>query len=120
MIDQSTPSVRLAQSIATPSAAASRTPKPLETNDVAAKDAHAKRAQLKSTAQAFEAVFLRQMIGSMRQAKLGEDLFGSQATDQFREMGDARLADQMAKDGGFGIAEMMLKQMDAAAGALKK
>jgi flagellar protein FlgJ len=56
----------------------------------------------------------------MRQAKLGEDLFGSQATDQFREMGDARLADQMAKDGGFGIAEMMLKQMDAAAGALKK
>jgi flagellar protein FlgJ len=120
MIDQSNPSVRLAQSRATPSATANRPPKPLETNGVGDKDANARRAQLKSAAQAFEAVFLRQMIGSMRQAKLGEDLFGSQATDQFREMGDARLADQMAKEGGFGIAEMMLKQMDAATGALKK
>jgi flagellar protein FlgJ len=72
-----------------------------------------KRRQLVEAAQAFEAVFLRQMIGSMRQANLGDDLFGSSATDQFRDMQDGKLADQMAKaGGGLGIAEMLLKQFD--------
>jgi flagellar protein FlgJ len=62
-------------------------------------------------------VFLRQVIGSMRQGKLGDDLFGSQATEQFREMGDAQLADDMAAKGGFGIAEMLLQQFEGKAGA---
>ena len=74
--------------------------------------ADAKRAQLKEAAQAFEAVFVRQMIGSMRQAKLGEDILGSAASDQFRDMADARLADTMAEKGSFGIAEMLLAQFD--------
>ena len=76
-----------------------------------------KRAELEKAAKAFEAVFLRQMIGSMRQAKLGDDLFGSQATEQFREMGDARMADDMADKGAFGIADMLLKQFESKAGA---
>ena len=71
-----------------------------------------KRAQLVKAAQAFEAVFVRQMIGSMRQASLGEDLFGSSGGEQFREMQDAKLADQMVADGGFGVAEMLIKQFD--------
>lgn len=75
-----------------------------------------KRQQLAKAAQAFEAVFVRQMIGSMRQATLGEDLFGSSATDQFRDMQDAKLADQMAADGGFGIARMLIQQFDRANG----
>ena len=66
--------------------------------------------RLREAAQAFEAVFLRQMIGSMRQAKLGEDLLGSDAGDQFRDMADARLADTMAERESFGIAEMLLNQ----------
>ena len=72
--------------------------------------AGAQEGRLREAAQAFEAVFLRQMIGSMRQAKLGEDLLGSDASDQFRDMADARLADSMAEQGGFGIAEMLLNQ----------
>lgn len=72
----------------------------------------AKRDDLVAAAQAFEAVFLRQMIGSMRQASLGEDMLGSAATDQFRDMSDARLADQMAATGGFGIAQMLVKQFE--------
>ena len=68
--------------------------------------------QLVEAAQAFEAVFLRQMIGSMRQASLGEDVLGSSATDQFRSMSDDRLADQMASTGGFGISKMLIKQFD--------
>jgi flagellar protein FlgJ len=73
-----------------------------------------KQAQLKAAAQAFEAVFLRQLIGSIRQAGLGEDILGSSATDQFRELSDSKLADQMAASGSFGIAEMLLKQFGGA------
>ncbi|WP_106638991.1 rod-binding protein [Allosphingosinicella vermicomposti] len=75
-----------------------------------------KTAELKAAAQAFEAVFLRQMIGSMRQAGLGEDILGSRATDQFRELSDAKLADNMAETGSFGVAEMLLKQFGASGG----
>ena len=71
-----------------------------------------KREQLQAAAEAFEAVFLRQMIGSMRQASLGEDILGGSATEQFRELSDAKLADNMAETGSFGIAELLLKQMD--------
>jgi flagellar protein FlgJ len=71
-----------------------------------------KSEQLKAAAQAFEAVFLRQMIGSMRQANLAEDdlLGGGRAGEQFRDMQDAKLADNMADKGSFGIAELLLKQ----------
>ena len=63
---------------------------------------------LKTAAKAFEAVFLRQLIASMRGPSLGDDLFGSDAGDQFRDMSDARLADGMA--GTFGIADMLERQ----------
>lgn len=66
--------------------------------------------KLKGVAQAFEAVFLRQMISSMRQASLGDDILGSEASNQFRDMGDARTAEEMAKKGTLGVAEMLLKQ----------
>ena len=66
---------------------------------------------LVKAAQAFEAVFLRQMIGSMRQASLGEDVLGSSAANQFRDMADGRLADQMAAGKGFGIANLLVKQL---------
>jgi flagellar protein FlgJ len=68
--------------------------------------------ELKGAAKAFEAVFLRQMIGSMRQASLAKDdlLSGGRAAEQFRDMSDAKLADSMSEGGGFGIAELLLKQ----------
>ena len=72
-----------------------------------------REAQLRKAAEAFEAVFLRQLIGSMRQAKLGDELFGSAATDQFRDLADARLADSMASQGSFGIADLLLQQFKA-------
>ena len=78
-----------------------------------------KSEQLKAAAKAFEAVFLRQMIGSMRQASLGEDIMGGRAAEQFRDMSDSKLADSMAQTGGFGIAELLLKQFDGMGGAKK-
>jgi flagellar protein FlgJ len=71
-----------------------------------------RRQGLRQAAQAFEAVFIRQLIGSMRNAKLADDMFGSQATEQFRDMADGRLADSMAQQGTFGIAELLTAQFD--------
>jgi peptidoglycan hydrolase FlgJ len=67
--------------------------------------------ELRKAAEAFEAVILRQMLASMRQAKLGDDIFGSSATDNFREMADARLADSMASLRQFGIADLVERQL---------
>lgn len=77
----------------------------------------ARNKQLVAAAQAFEAVFLRQMIGSMRQASLGEDMLGSSATDQFRDMSDSQLADRMAQTGRFGIAAMLIGALGTKDGA---
>lgn len=76
----------------------------------------AERDRLRTAAQAFEAVFLRQMIGSMRQARLADDPFGSQATEQFRDMADSRLADSMSQQGSFGIADLLMGQFEARTG----
>ena len=66
------------------------------------------RNDLSKAAHQFEAIFLRQMIASMRAPSLGDDLFSSDASNQFRDMSDARLADSMA--GSFGIAQMLETQ----------
>jgi flagellar protein FlgJ len=96
-------------------------PLPLQSpaTSLAAQDptTQSQRNALRGAAQQFEAVFLRQMIGSMRQAHLADDMFGSQATDQFRDMSDANLADSMSHQGVFGIAQMLLAQFDRHAAA---
>jgi flagellar protein FlgJ len=74
------------------------------------------RQQLKAVARQFEAVFLRQMIGSMRTASLGDGLLDSDASNQFRDMADARTADAMAEKGALGIADMLLRQFGDGAG----
>jgi peptidoglycan hydrolase FlgJ len=66
---------------------------------------------LRKAAQQFEAIFLRQMIASMRQARLSEDVLGSSATDNFVELADARTAESVAALGRFGIAAMIEKQL---------
>ncbi|MGE3746627.1 MAG: rod-binding protein [Sphingomonadaceae bacterium] len=68
--------------------------------------------KLKGAAQQFEAVFLRQMISSMRSASLGDDILGNEASSQFRDLADAETADQMAQRGTLGVAEMLLKQFE--------
>ena len=62
---------------------------------------------LRKAAEAFEAVMLRQMMASMRQAKLGNDVFGSSATDNFREMSDAKLAVTTMDDPPRNVADLV-------------
>jgi peptidoglycan hydrolase FlgJ len=66
---------------------------------------------LRKAAEAFEAVILREMMAAMRKGKLGNDIFGSSATDNFREMADARTADSMATLRQFGIADLVERQL---------
>ena len=77
------------------------------------------KAKLSQTAQAFEAVILRQMLAAARQAKLADDVFGSGASDNFREMADARLADSLAAMKQFGIASLLEQQLGRTDGAHK-
>lgn len=82
---------------------------PVASTDAAPPDPQ--RARLQQAADAFEAIFLRQMIGAMRQASLtGDDLAGP-SSGQFRDMFDARIADSMAASGRFGIAEALVAQL---------
>ncbi len=67
--------------------------------------------ELRKAAQGFEAVFIRQVIGSMRKAQLANEMFGSSASDNFRELADSRTAESMAKLGQFGIADTVYRQL---------
>jgi flagellar protein FlgJ len=48
----------------------------------------------------------------MRQAKLADDVLGGQAADQFQELSDAKVAENMAEHQSVGIAKMLLKQFE--------
>lgn len=69
-----------------------------------------RQQELRAAAEAFEAIFVRQMIGAMRAASLTDDPFASASSGQFRDMADARLADDMAARGQFGVADMLMQQ----------
>lgn len=73
---------------------------------------------IRKAAESFEAIILRQLLASMRKAKLSEDVFGSSATDNFREMADARTADAMSNMRQFGIADMVERQLRGVGGGI--
>jgi peptidoglycan hydrolase FlgJ len=68
-------------------------------------------AELRQAAEAFEAIILRQMLATARQGRLADDVLGSSSADNFREMADAQLADTMAAQRSFGIADMVERQL---------
>jgi len=71
----------------------------------------ATRAKLKGAAQEFEAIFVRQMLASARQAGFGDQLMGSGAVDTFREMQDSKIADLVAQSGTLGLAKQIEAHM---------
>ena len=66
---------------------------------------------LKAIAQQFESLFLDMMMKSMREANLGSGLFDSDDSQFYQEMWDKQIALQMSKGKGFGIADMMMRQL---------
>jgi peptidoglycan hydrolase FlgJ len=67
----------------------------------------ATRENLEQAGARFESVFIGMMLKSMRQARLAEGLFDSKAADQFRDMADQKLAQNMAVHTPMGIGKAM-------------
>ncbi len=65
------------------------------------------RDNLDAAGEKFEAIFTKMMLGAMRKAKLADSLFESQALDQFRDMQDQKLAENMAAHTPMGIGKAM-------------
>lgn len=74
---------------------------------------------LKAAGQKFESMFINMMMKSMRQAKLADGLFDSDAGDQFREMQDAKLSEAMAVHTPIGIGKAMTEFLSRSQPALQ-
>lgn len=82
-----------------------------DTSRLAGKD------NLEAAGKRFEAIFVNMMLKSMRTAKLGDGLFDSKASDQFRDMQDQQLAQSMAEHAPIGIGKAMTDFLSRAAKA---
>lgn len=70
-------------------------------------------AALREVAQQFEAMFIQQIMKTMREAGFkGADMFDSQALDTFQSMHDKEISLQMSRRGSFGLADMLVKSME--------
>ncbi|MFM7567795.1 MAG: rod-binding protein, partial [Betaproteobacteria bacterium] len=68
---------------------------------------------LREVAQQFEAMFIQQIMKTMREAGFkGGELIESQAMDTFQSMHDKEISLQMAKRGSFGLADMLVRSME--------
>ena len=74
---------------------------PMDTSRLATKD------NLTAAGTKFESIFVGMMLKSMRGAKLSDGLFESKALDQFRDMQDQQLAQNMAAHAPMGIGKAM-------------
>lgn len=72
------------------------------------------QGELRQAAQAFEAIFLRQLLSSARAADFGgEDLLGGPGLEQFEAMRDEHFADIASEQGVFGLAAAIERQLSA-------
>ncbi len=71
----------------------------------AAKDG---KSALRETAQQFEAMFLQQMMKSMREASFKSDLLQSDSADTFESMYDREVAMALSKRNAIGLADMLV------------
>lgn len=65
------------------------------------------REELARAAKQFEAIFVRQMLSAARKTEFGDQLFGGQGMDTFRQMQDDRFADIASERGAFGLAKVI-------------
>ena len=80
-----------------------------QTKDVASNPA------LRKAAEQFEAMFLQVMIKTMREATASNeegDLMGSSTTKTYEALFDQEIAQEMAKKGGVGLANMLVKSFE--------
>lgn len=69
-------------------------------------------AALREVAGQFEALFLQTMLKSMREASLGDPIFGnSDQQEMYQGMLDQQMALEMASGKGIGFADMLVRQL---------
>lgn len=68
-------------------------------------------ATLEKVARQFESMFIQMMLKNMRSASLGDDIFGSEQLDFYRDMYDQQLALHLSSQKGLGLASSLLKQL---------
>ena len=66
---------------------------------------------LRQAADAFEAIFVSQLIKTARAAKLADDVFGNQASDTYQSMLDDQYARKLSSSANLGIAEALVDQL---------
>lgn len=75
-------------------------------------------AALREVATQFEALFLQTMLKSMRDASLGDPLFGdSEQMEMYEGMMDQQLAVELASGKGVGLADLLVRQLGGTAAA---
>lgn len=75
-------------------------------------------AALREVANQFEALFLQTMLKSMREASLGDPLFGdSEQMEMYQGMMDQQMAVELASGKGVGLADMLVRQLGGASAA---
>lgn len=71
-------------------------------------------SELREAAEAFEAIFLRQLLASARAADFGGDkLLGGPGLEQFEAMRDEHFADIASSQSMFGLADAIERQLSA-------
>lgn len=68
-------------------------------------------AALQRVAKEFESLFIQMMMKSMRQTVPEGNLLNTQNTQFFTSLFDQQIAQQISGTGGFGLADMLLKQL---------
>lgn len=71
---------------------------------------------LRAAAKQFEGLMLQQMLKSMRAASIGDDVLGGEQVQFFQEMFDQQLAKDLSNGRGLGLADMMVRQLQATQG----
>lgn len=66
----------------------------------------------RETATQFEAMFIQEMLKSMRATVEKNELMGSDSEEQFQDMYDRELSMQMARRNTLGVADMLVKAID--------
>ncbi len=70
-----------------------------------------KDAKLREACQGFESVFLSKMFAQMRATVPKDGMLHGQYEEQYYSMFDKELCDKLSRDGGFGLADMMYRQL---------
>lgn len=79
---------------------------------------HDAAQSLPAVARQFEAIFMQMMLKSMRAATPGDDLFGSSQMQTYRDMFDQQIALELSSQRGFGLAQVLQRQLQGRAGTI--